>query len=121
MPKARHRTTYRFDPSKNEAAADAADWLFGFDESALDAGSVPEKYRKVDGETVVEMTELEKVAVEQPAALAEISNRTRDLALADMDATYDAANGNVAATAKAAVNSATTLAELTAARGIDTR
>jgi hypothetical protein len=121
MGRARHRTTYRLDPSRSENTADAADWLYNFDESALDTASVPDKYRKVVGETVVEMTDQEKADVEKPAALAAVTNRTKQLALAELYANYDAANGNVEATAKAAINAATTPAEVTTAKALDGR
>ncbi len=82
MARARHRTTYKLDTSKPRSAPDSVDWLYDFDESALDTASVPEKYRKVEGETVVEMTEAEKVAFEKPIRRGEIDSKTGDLVAA---------------------------------------
>lgn len=79
MPRARHRTTYRLNLTKNETDADSADWLYGYDESSLDTASVAEKYRKVSGETVVEMTDAEKVTLDKPGRKADVDKRTGEL------------------------------------------
>ncbi|KKN71048.1 hypothetical protein LCGC14_0424650 [marine sediment metagenome] len=114
MPRARHRIGFQLDTSKPEGDADAADWLYGFDESALDGAGVPDKYRKVVGETVVEMTETEKVDIERPILKNTVQSKTRALAEADAIAKFDIADSGRGQALLDSLDAATTLAELAA-------
>ena len=60
--------TYRYRPSVNTPDFPSAAWLINPDLSAVAA--VPRRHWKVVGETVVEMTALEKAAVDAPPAPA---------------------------------------------------
>ena len=62
MARAIHRTTYEYRKSINTPEFSTSDWLINPDLSGVDG--VPQKYWKVVGDTVVEMDQAEKDAVD---------------------------------------------------------
>ena len=71
-----NRTTLELLKSQNTPDFPVADWIINPDLSAL--AGVPTKYWKVVGDTVIEMTQTEKDAVDAAAAAAAIAKAAQD-------------------------------------------
>lgn len=106
--------THQIDERAQITDHGTADWLeIGPTEKAAVSG-VNQRYWKPSGSTLAAMTDAEKVAVELPGRLTEVDAKTETLAIADIVATYKAANSVAEAAVKTALNAATTLTELNA-------
>lgn len=71
-----HRTTFEYRESVNSPDYPEVDWLHDPDVSAL--ASVERKYWKVVGDTVVEMSQAEKDAVDAAIAAAQLASQVAE-------------------------------------------